>query len=286
MGNLADLKEFNSMEYKKRLIKTWNEIAPRYHKRWVKDSVGPFMSTEKLVTMAQIQANHKVFDLACGTGLVTRQILKKIGNKGQVIGVDSSQAAIKIAKKWNNKTNVDFVVADAENVNFNKKFDVATCQYALFFFPNADKVLKNLKHCLKKNGVLAISVHGDKKSVPYFSSILDVVTKFIPDYLPPGAPSLDRFGTQISLRKVLAKAGFIDIKIKQYNFEHNAGPFDKYWNDYLQYLAKPLREKIYKITTQQRNIMKEQIRKKTIPYTKNNQIVFPWKVLIATATKQ
>jgi len=139
---------------------------------------------------------------------------------------------------------------------------------------------------LKKNGILAVSVHGNKNSVPYFSSIFDVVTKFIPDYVPPGAPSLDRFGTKTSLKKALTKAGFANVRIKQHNFEYRPGTFANYWNDYLKYLAKPLKEKIYKLTTYQNHLMKEQIRKNTLPYTKRSgQIVFPWKILIATAIK-
>jgi ubiquinone/menaquinone biosynthesis C-methylase UbiE len=281
----SNKNKFNTIKYKKRLIKTWNEIAPRYHKKWAKNNIGPFKSTAKLVTMAKIYPHYKVLDLACGTGVVTKQILKKIGTDGQVIGLDSSYSAIKIAKRWNNsKRNTNFVIADAEYIVFNEKFDVITCQYALFFFPNAIKVLKKLKRCLKKNGTLAISVHGDNRSVPFFSSILDIVTKFIPDYIPSGAPLLDRFGTKTNLKKVLINAGFKRVKIKQFNFCYNPGTFHNYWNDYTRYLTKPLKEKIFNLPIRQKSILKEQIRKKTMSYTKkNNQIVFPWKVLIATA---
>lgn len=278
---------FNSIEYKKRIIKTWNEIAPRYHKKWAKYNTGPFKSTKKLVSLANIHRKQKVLDVACGTGAVTKQILKHVSSNGQVIGIDNSLTAIKIAKKWNNThTNANFVLADAEQIAFNEKFDAVTCQYALFFFPNANKVLQNIQHCLKKNGTITLSVHGDKNSVPYFSSILDAVTKFIPDYIPPGTPSLDRFGTKSNLQKILSKAGFINIRVKQYCFRYNPGTFTNYWADYLHYLAKPLKDKIYKLTTQQRKELRKAIRKNTTPYTKkNNQIVFPWKVLIATARK-
>ena len=53
-----------------------------------------------------------------------------------------------------------------------------------------------MKNSLKKSGNIGISVHGSKDNVPFFSSILDSVTKFIPDYVPPGSPNLDRFGTK------------------------------------------------------------------------------------------
>ncbi|HSA97906.1 MAG TPA: methyltransferase domain-containing protein, partial [Candidatus Nitrosotenuis sp.] len=131
-------KEIVHSEYKKRLIKTWNEVAPRYHKRWAKNNIGPFRSSSELVRLANIRPGYTVLDLACGTGAVTKRIAARVGTSGKVVGVDSSISAIKIAKKEiNNKTNLDFVLSDAEFIKFNKKFDVVTCQYAMFFFPNA-----------------------------------------------------------------------------------------------------------------------------------------------------
>ena len=94
------MKIINS-EYKQRNMKIWNEIAPRYHKRWASVDKGPFQSTKKLIELVKINKNNVVLDVACGTGVVTKQIQKKVGNLGYVVGVDTSTTAIKIAKKWN-----------------------------------------------------------------------------------------------------------------------------------------------------------------------------------------
>lgn len=272
-----------SIEYKKRIIKTWNEVAPRYHKRWAGKTIGPFQSTQKLVSMARIKSGNLVLDLACGTGAVTRQALKKTGKNGHVIGIDSSSTALKIAKKSTPYKNVDFAIFDAENFAFNQKFDVITCQYALFFFPNASKALANIKRALKKNGTLALAVHGAGDTVPYFSAIFDSVEKFIPDYLPSGAPDLDRFGTKNNLCKTIKKAGFTRIIVHEYTFWYSPGSFSAYWNNYLKYLAKPLREKLDKLNSKQKTELKNMVKQKTIPYTKNGTIKFPWKVLILSA---
>ena len=179
---------------------------------------------------------------------------------------------------------MNFILSDVEFIKFNKKFDLVTCQYALFFFPNAEKVLQNIKQYLKKNGILALALHGSKDSVPYFSSILDVMTKFIPDYIPDGAPNLDRFGTKEQLRKTISKAGFRDIKIQEYFFSYNPGTFTDYWQNYLKYLAKPLKEKIKTLSNSQIRKMKNQIKQNTLSYTKKSgQIIFPWKVIILVA---
>ncbi len=277
--------KFNHTKYKQRNITIWNEVAPRYHKRWASISQGPFASTSKLVHLLNINKGDKVLDLACGTGVVTKKIKQKIGSLGYVVGGDTSVTAIKIAKKWNgHQSNLGFVNIDAENFNFSKPFDIITCQYALFFFPNAQKALKNIKKNLKKTGKIGITVHGAAKKVPFFSSILDAVTEMIPDYFPPGSPDLDRFGTKSSLREEVRKAGFSKITVKNFIFKYNPGTFEDYWRNYLKYIAKPLKEKLDALDRQKRKELKNTVRENVKPYTlKNKTINFPWEVLILTA---
>jgi ubiquinone/menaquinone biosynthesis C-methylase UbiE len=277
--------KLNHTEYKQRNITIWNEVAPRYHKRWASVSQGPFASTAKLVKLLDINRGDKVFDLACGTGVVTKQISKKVGSLGYVVGGDTSVTAIKIAKKWNvPKSNLDFVNVDAENFNFSKQFDIITCQYALFFFPNAQKALKNIKKNLKKTGKIGITVHGAAKKVPFFSSIFDAVTEFIPDYVPPGSPDLDRFGTKSTLSGEVRKAGFSKITVNDFVFKFNPGTFENYWRNYLRYVAKPLKEKLDTLDSSKKKELKNLVRENTKPYTlKNKTIEFPWEVLILTA---
>ena len=278
------MKIINS-EYKQRNMKIWNEIAPRYHKRWASVNKGPFQSTKKLIELVKINKNDVVLDVACGTGVVTKQIQKKVGNAGHAIGVDTSTTAIKIAKKWNEKNkNLDFVNIDAENFSFSKKFDIITCQYALFFFPNAQKALKNMKNSLKKSGKIGISVHGSKDNVPFFNSILDSVIKYIPDYVPPGTPNLDRFGSKSALKAEVRKAGFSNIVVKEFIFNYSPGKFEDYWKNYIKYIAKPLKEKLNELEYSKRKEFKESVKEKTKQYTKKNgEILFPWQVLILTA---
>jgi len=278
------MKIINS-EYKQRNMKIWNEIAPRYHKRWASVNKGPFQSTKKLIELVKINKNDMVLDVACGTGVVTKQIQKKVGNAGHAIGVDTSTTAIKIAKKCNEKIkNLDFVNIDAENFSFSKKFDIITCQYALFFFPNAQKALKNMKNSLKKSGKIGISVHGSKDNVPFFNSILDSAIKYIPDYVPVGTPNLDRFGTKSALKAEVRKAGFSNIVVKEFIFNYSPGKFEDYWNNYIKYIAKPLKEKLNGLEYSKRKEFKESVKEKTKQYTKKNgEILFPWQVLILTA---
>ena len=150
-------KDSKGTKYKQRTISVWNEVAQFYHKRWAKSETGPFAVTKKLLDSSKIKRGDNVLDLACGTGLVTKKLIRKVGNDGQVYAIDSSESAIKIAKKWTGAVkNLHFVRADAEKVQFKTQFDAITCQYALFFFPNEQKVLRNMKRVLKKNNLMSL----------------------------------------------------------------------------------------------------------------------------------
>ena len=279
-------KESKGIKYKQRTISVWNEVAPFYHKRWAKNEIGPFAVTKKLLELSKIKTGDSVLDLACGTGLVTKKLMKKVGKNGQVYAIDSSESALKIAKKWaGSSKNLHFVRGDAEKIQFRTKFDAITCQYALFFFPNEQKVLNNMKKVLKKNGKIALAVHG-KYNVPYFDSILEPIKKMIPDYLPK-YPEMDRFGTKETFSASIKKAGFSKIIVKKFVFEYSPGTFSDYWNNYKRHLSKPLKEKFDSLTRFQKSNLTEMIKDNTLEYTKKNgKIVFPWEVLVLTAKNE
>ena len=118
----------------------------------------------------------------------------------------------------------------------------------------------------------------------YFSSILDSAIKYIPNYVPPGTPNLDRFGTKSALRTEISKAGFSKIIVKEFVFKYSPGKFEDYWKNYIKYIAKPLKEKINALEYSKRKEFKKSVKEKTNQYTKNDgEILFPWQVLILTA---
>ncbi|NND85795.1 MAG: methyltransferase type 11, partial [Nitrosopumilus sp.] len=110
------------------------------------------------------------------------------------------------------------------------------------------------------------------------------VTEFIPDYVPPGSPDLDRFGTKSALKDIVKNAEFSKINMKEFVFNYSPGKFSDYWRNYLKYIAKPLKEKLNNLDYTKRKELKAMVKDKTQPYTKKNgEIVFPWQVLISTA---
>lgn len=270
-------------EYKRENVRTWNEIAPRYHRRWAGEDGGPWKSSDKLVGLSGIKRGDAVLDVACGTGAVTCKIRDRVGDGGLVVGIDTSAAAIKIARRCGRRRgNVGFVNCDAERFGFSRRFDVVTCQYALFFFPDSRRALRNMAGSLRRGGILGVSVHGS--NTPYYTSITDAVAEFIPDYLPGGPARLDRFGRAPELRREIRAAGFTRVSVREFIFSFSPGTFDDYWRSYRRYVAGPAREKLGGLPRRDLREIRARARRNTLPYTGGGgRIAFPWQVLIATA---
>jgi len=276
---------FNPIEYKINTRTNWDTVAPQYHNNWANSDVGPFKSTKELVKAAEIKPNDFVLDLACGTGVVSKEISHLLGNSGNLVGIDISRVALGIAKKSIQFRNVDFIEMDAESLGFHANFDKIVCQYGLMFFPDACKVLKSIGDIMKKDGRIAIAVHGTPAGVPYFSCIMNSILHYIPDIRVKGTPTVHRFGNPDDLQKELSTAGFAGIKIKKFTFTYHTDNFEEYWADYMNSTANSIWPKIKTKGIEIVNAIKKEAEENTVSFIKNEKIEFPWDVLIATAYK-
>ncbi len=76
----------------------------------------------ELINQLRLRPSHTVIDVACGTGQNFELIMRKIGESGQLIGVDYSTGMLKKAKerierhKWSSQA-IHLVYADAVRLN-------------------------------------------------------------------------------------------------------------------------------------------------------------------------
>jgi ubiquinone/menaquinone biosynthesis C-methylase UbiE len=273
---------FDPIQYKITTKANWNIVAPEYHFNWAAKQAGPFKSTKEIVKLADIKPNDKVLDIACGTGVVSKEISQFLGKNGLLIGIDISRTALSISRKTIVLSNSNFFEMDAENIGFNFKFDKVTCQYGLMFFPNIGKVLKSIRKSLNPQGKIVVAVHGLPDNVPYFSVIMNSILKHIPDIRPEGTPTVHRFGNPEDLKSELSKAGFHNVSIARHDFSYEPGTFEEYWNDYMHSTANSIRTKIESYGIDNMNKIKKESQEKASRYELHGNMVFPWTVLIAS----
>lgn len=135
-----------------------------------------------LVEQARIKANHRVLDLACGTGTLAI-LIKNAQPQATVIGIDGDSKILEIARAKAKDSGVQ--IGFDEGMSFdlpyeNESFDRVVS--SLFFHhltrENKLKTLREVKRVLKSNGEIHIADWGLPanslmKFPSYFIKLLD-----------------------------------------------------------------------------------------------------------------
>ena len=96
-----------------------------------------------------------VLDLACGTGILTFQIAKKLPD-AKILGVDITESYLEIArKKLKHYQKISFLCQDAEKLNLGQKFDCITSSY-IPKYCNAEALIKMCLNHLNPGGKIIL----------------------------------------------------------------------------------------------------------------------------------
>ncbi len=126
--------------------------------RWDNEPIADKEIIDTILDNGGIKENVDVLDVACGTGVLFPYYLQR--NVKDITAVDLSPEMVKIAKSKFPQVNV--ICGDAENIVFDKQFDVIMIYNAYPHFPEPVKVIENLTKYLKDGGRLCIA-HGMSK---------------------------------------------------------------------------------------------------------------------------
>lgn len=116
---------------------------------------------ELIKEIAHLNDDDTVLDLACGTGLYTRNLAKE-SEKRKIVGVDLSWPMLRYAAEKIKDQEINNIVlfhGDAHHLPLkDSSVDAAICSGSLHLFDDARQVLKELFRVIKSNGHLALAV--------------------------------------------------------------------------------------------------------------------------------
>jgi ubiquinone/menaquinone biosynthesis C-methylase UbiE len=109
------------------------------------------------VSLCGADDRHKVLDVACGPGFLTRRFARV---SKEVTGIDITTAFLDMATSLASAeelTNVTFMDGDVTSMPFDADtFDIVTCRAAFHHFPDPQHVLKEMVRVAKVGGTVAI----------------------------------------------------------------------------------------------------------------------------------
>ena len=127
----------------------WDRNAGLYNRFMRKDRA----AYEKMYELIRpIAKNKTVLELATGTGLIAKNIVKFANH---IEATDASAEMIAEAKRDNSSAKLHFSVQDMFCLPYaDKSFDVVIVSNALHIVPQPEKALREIRRVLKDDGVL------------------------------------------------------------------------------------------------------------------------------------
>lgn len=133
-------------------------MVPAVFGPWAKD----------LLDTVALAAGIRVLDVACGTGIVARLAAPQVGPTGRVVGLDTNEAMLAVARAQPQPTgaHVEWRQGDATTLPFpDAEFGTVLCQHGLQYVPDRPAALREMKRVLASGGRLGLSVFS--QSVGY-----------------------------------------------------------------------------------------------------------------------
>jgi ubiquinone/menaquinone biosynthesis C-methylase UbiE len=120
-----------------------------------------------------VDTGHEVLDVACGTGVVARELTARVGPTGRVVGVDFNDAMLTVARRI--RPDIEWKAADVVDLPFaDGSFDAVVCQAALMFFPDRIHAVREMRRVLKDDGSVAVQVWANLDAQPAYRRIVEI----------------------------------------------------------------------------------------------------------------
>jgi ubiquinone/menaquinone biosynthesis C-methylase UbiE len=151
---------------------TFTRASAPYERVMVPAVFGPW--AKDLLDTVALAAGTRVLDVACGTGIVARLAASQVGPAGRVVGFDTNEAMLAVARAQPQPTGapVEWQQGDATKLPFpDAEFGAVLCQQGLQYVPDRAAALREMKRVLASGGQLGLSVFSESIGYQIFERI-------------------------------------------------------------------------------------------------------------------
>jgi SAM-dependent methyltransferase len=166
----------------------------------------------KVADAAQIRPGQRVLDVACGTGILGREVATRVRSSGYVVGVDPNPGMIAVAKQL--APGVEWREGTAEALPFpDQTFDAVVSQFGIMFFTDRCQALREMLRVLAPEGGMAIAVWDSLDNIPAYSSEVALLEQIAGQQAADALRAPFELGDKKILAALFADCGVVSAEI-------------------------------------------------------------------------
>lgn len=171
-------------------LQTQIKAAQAYEELFVPALFGQW--APRTADAAELRPRERVLDVACGTGILAREVLLRVGSDGHVVGVDPNPGMLAVAKQI--APAIEWREGVAEGLPLpDQSVDAVVSQFGLMFVADRRQALREMLRVLTPSGRLVIAVWDSLDRMPAYASEVELLKRIA------GGPAADAMRAPFSL---------------------------------------------------------------------------------------
>lgn len=130
----------------------------------------------RVLDAAGVGAGHEVLDVACGTGILARTAMDRVGPEGSVVGIDPNLGMLTVAKRLDGRIDWREGTAEALPVE-DHTFDRVVSQFGMMFFRDPERAVQEMVRALVPGGRFAIAVWDSLENSPAYAREIELLDR-------------------------------------------------------------------------------------------------------------
>lgn len=184
----------------------FNSLAAEYDQTGV-PFFGPIAG--QLVAELAPQEGERCLDVGCGRGAVSRLLTERVGQRGEVLGIDVSSEMVRLAAQ--DVPGARFEVGDAVAPGpADAGWDLIASSLVLFFLADPVAALAAWRSRLRRRGRLGITTFGAQD--PTIAAVDELLKPFLHAHDHRPADVREQFGSDEAVDGMLKAAGYVDVR--------------------------------------------------------------------------
>lgn len=186
------------------------DAANAYEALMVPALFGEWVS--KVADAAQIRPAQRVLDVACGTGVLGREVAARTGPAGVVVGLDPAPGMLEVAKRL--APTLAWRQGVAESLPFpDRSFDAVVSQFGLMFFADRRQALREALRVLVPQGRLAVAVWNSLDNIPAYAAEVALLERVAGEQAADALRAPFVLGDRDDLAALFADAGIASVEV-------------------------------------------------------------------------
>lgn len=244
--------------------------------------------TAWFVEALRARPGMSLLDVACGTGIPSLTLARRVGDTGAVLATDSSEEMLEAARRIADAAQLKNIAHQAMDMSAlaleAERFDGASVAFGLMFAKEPAAAVRELVRVVKPGAPVAVSVWAEAGVNPWLATLFGSLRRFVPAPPAPAGGGPFRLAEPGVLEELFVASGLREVKVVARPIRAEFDSVEHHW-EAMSEMAAPVRAVAATLPAGELEALRSAIAEAIAPYVTDGRPSIPGQALCAVGIR-